>query len=231
MHLDYYPFLFIADAMYLLGFTDRKKANYIHQVGGGYCSRIKFSEAGLEKFKNIETPTRFKELIDHDLVVMTDLIQRKITKGKNKGKIKERVKVISYTETDRTRKDKKLIRKLIDLYNKVEVKVDAKKVHLDTTKFLYDILIHWKNSRVSNLAFKGRIVNSNKQTFNEINIKDNKDIFNKDKISISYNKEEIEINNMLRLLMDMAEDDRNYKKLHEQELIYDQVEKVPVENL
>ena len=142
MFLDYYPFLFVVDAMYLLGFTDRKKGNYIHQVGGGYCSRMKFSETGLENFKVIENPSRFKELIDHDLVVMTDLIPCKITKGKNKGKTKELVKVIPYTETDRSRDDKKLIRKLIDLYNKVEMKVDAKNINLDTTKFLYDILMN-----------------------------------------------------------------------------------------
>ena len=130
MHLDYYPFLFIIDAMGLLGLLYNKIGNYNRKTESGYRSRMSFTEKGRTLFNTIKSDNRFEDITERDLLVLTDIKIKTITKGKNEGKEKEYVEHISYKDTKNTRDKKKFIKQINGIYKKHKLTVDANNITL-----------------------------------------------------------------------------------------------------
>jgi hypothetical protein len=130
MHLDYHTFLFIIDAMGLLGLLYNKIGNYSRKTESGYRSRISFTDKGRTLFNAIKSDNRFEDITERDLLVLTDIKTKTITKGKNAGKVKEYVEPISYKDTKNTRDKKKFIKQINGIYKKHKLTVDADNITL-----------------------------------------------------------------------------------------------------
>jgi hypothetical protein len=131
MHLDLYPFLFAVDAMELLGLIETKMGNYIHEVESGYQSRMFFSEEGKKLFNSFISSTRFEDIREKDLLVLTYIKTKIITKGENQGKLKKYITPIPYENTIKTRYKKKFIKQINSIYEKHKLTVNAENMTIN----------------------------------------------------------------------------------------------------
>jgi len=137
--LVYDAFIFITDALDLLDIMDNKIGNYNHENDEGYISRMQFSEKGRIIFNQLINKAIFEDLIEHDLLIKTDRIRRKVVKGKHKGKEKWHTFVVDYKDSVRTDSNKKLTKKFNNKYEKQIIIVRASGVPLKSIKFIDDL--------------------------------------------------------------------------------------------
>lgn len=148
MHLKYDPFLFIIDAMALLGYIDNKIGNYDRRKGLGYRSRMNFTDMGRSLFCSIERPARFESMMNHDPIVKTKISEKVITTGVNKGKIKKYVEIVPYEKTEHILRKERFIKQVNRFYSDLNITVDVTNIELDNIKFLDELYLNYINNNI-----------------------------------------------------------------------------------
>lgn len=127
MHLPYEPFIFITDAMYLLGLIENNIGHFDQQFQLGTQSRMWFTNNGRELFWQFIGTTIFDEELEHDLIIKTKIVERK-----NKdGKMKKYKEIVPYKDSVDISKKKTFIKKVNKKLDEQTLDVLASDVRID----------------------------------------------------------------------------------------------------